>query len=148
MEKLRKILSKQPGYLLPELLISILTYLTVLLGCAISLAPIIISGSAKPEALKLELVLRQLVLASSQYESDIEFHCSDKSCQANIKKGNKTLLIHSFSEKINLSLRSSKPNLIVFFKSGTVSPATIAISDKFKSCSIVISLLGRIRSTC
>jgi hypothetical protein len=142
------ILSRQPGYFLPELLVSMLTYLTVLLCCAISLAPIIISSAVKPEAIKLELVLRQLILASSQYESDIEFNCGDKTCQANIKNENKILLVHSFSEKISLSLRSSKPNLIIFFKSGTVSPATITISDKFKSCSIVISLLGRIRSTC
>lgn len=140
--------SEHLGYFLPELLLSILIYLTVILGCTISMAPLLLHNALKPEAKRLELALRRLNLASSHYESDIIFRCLDKKCLANIRGNNTLILQHFFSDKVDLNLKSAQSNQVVFYNTGAVSPATFTLKEAFKTCSIIISLRGRIRSTC
>ena len=130
------------------MLVCISIYLLIVLGSVLSLSPFLVRNEVKSEARKLEFSLRRAILASSHHEHDIVFSCDDHNCRANFRDNEETIFQHRLSAAVSLSIRSSQPNRVILYRSGTASPATLVISNQQRECSVILSLEARVRSTC
>ncbi|NMC63700.1 MAG: hypothetical protein GYA55_11110 [SAR324 cluster bacterium] len=132
------------AYTLLEMCI-VLCLVAIFLGAGtLSLKANIQSQRLKAEAKHMVVILDSLSLEARQKEKDIHLDINetgyagyrDKIC----------FLQGSLPKPLKFSEGSSKA--LIFLRNGVSSPGTLRLSDGKKTCLIVVSLRGRVRSQC
>ncbi len=95
------------------------------------------------EVKKVGRLLRSLQIESQIKEKTIELQISNQTLVPSAAKHQPMTLTNW-----TLEVQSATPNLLSFFPSGVVSPATFLFSSRRKKCEITLSLYGNISIFC
>jgi len=138
---------QQSGVHIYELLISIVL-IGVLIGIAVpSLAEYKNFRILKSESTRLALLAEDLVLQAVQREAEFRLVGRDGAYSVQDKEGN-IQLTRMLNPAVNLDVRSTSSSTVIFRASGTVSPSRMNLTSGASSCTISISLRGRVTEQC
>jgi len=144
MQKVLELRCAQGTHLL-ELLVALII-ISILSAVSIPrLGEILNSSPLKLESQRLEQILKRYSARSIQSEKKFSFISKPSSYQIIETDSGVLRLSRQLSDKITLD---SKREIIVFSKSGVVSPASLTLRSKRSACTITISLRGRINRLC
>ena len=99
------------------------------------------------EANKLETTIEDLILKSSQAESDLSLILYSQRYQIVKSSSGETVESTSLKPSVSIALEDENKE-ISFYSSGVNSPASIILKSKGRECRVILSLRGRVRTSC
>jgi hypothetical protein len=135
------------GFSLIETLVTV-SFISVLVGIALpSMAASAGRRAASLEAMRLQGALERCYSAAMLRERPITVTFQGTRMAASAI-GNQPLFWYAAQQGIALTFKSKDQNKLVFYPSHTATPATILVTSASATCSVVVSLRGRMRREC
>ena len=104
-------------------------------------------GILREETRRLRLLAEDLVLAAMQQNTEMHLTILESSYQVSNDEDT-TSIPTVVDPSVRLELRASSPTRVAFYPTGSVSPARIVLRQDDRSCTISISLRGRVQGKC
>jgi prepilin-type N-terminal cleavage/methylation domain-containing protein len=101
----------------------------------------------KSEGTRLSLALEDAYVAALSYGETITVGF-DRNVVQTIRSSGAPLATYSPRKGVSVSNKSTDQGNLTFYPTHTATPATVVITSPYGECEVVVSLRGRVRSTC
>jgi len=108
------------------------------------------AGILRHETRRLESTIKSLTIASLQHRESLALTLYPDRYTIYYPSAVSPLpsVNHQLHRSVSIDLGSHDKREIVFYQSGVNSPSSINLLGKHQSCTVVLSLRGRVRSEC
>lgn len=135
------------GFSLPELLVALALSSLMLAVSIPSIARWNSRRALVAEGARLSLSLENAYIAALSYGAPVTVSFKNNRVRA-LMGENRTLSSYAPNARVVVANKSTDQGDLTFYPTHTATPATIVIKSSAGECSVVISLRGRMRSTC